>query len=142
MARLAEAFFVAAASCSYAFAFEQSVEWSAPASRLVNVGELAVSFFAVIGDGLKPKSFAGLFGAAPSVALATLALAVFKEGKGYAALEARSMVAGAVAFLIYCCVCMRVLDRGGSNDRDAFRARSLAVLCGWHLGPVPEVIPD
>jgi len=37
------------------------------------VGGLLVSFFAVIGDGLKPKSFAGLFGAAPSVALATLA---------------------------------------------------------------------
>ena len=36
------------------------------------VGGLVVSFFAVIGDMLKPKSFAGLFAAAPSVALATL----------------------------------------------------------------------
>jgi len=32
-----------------------------------------VSAFAVIGDLFKPKSFGGLFGAAPSVALATLA---------------------------------------------------------------------
>ena len=31
------------------------------------VGGLVVSLFAVIGDVLKPKSFAGLFGAAPSV---------------------------------------------------------------------------
>jgi len=53
------------------------------------VGGLLVSFFAVIGDGLKPKSFAGLFGAAPSVALATLALAILVDGKDYAALEAR-----------------------------------------------------
>jgi len=71
-------------------------------------GGLVVSFFAVLGDGLKPKSFAGLFGAAPSVALATIALAVFKDGEPYAALEARSMILGAVAFLIYCLVCARV----------------------------------
>ena len=75
------------------------------------VGGLVVSFFAVIGDGLKPKSFAGLFGAAPSVALATLTLTVFKDGKAYAALEARSMILGAVCFLVYCCVCMRVLAK-------------------------------
>lgn len=75
------------------------------------VGGLVVSFFAVIGDGLKPKSFAGLFGAAPSVALATLALTIFKDGKAYAALEARSMIVGAISFLVYCCVCMRVLAK-------------------------------
>jgi len=38
------------------------------------VGGVIVSLFAVLGDVLQPKSFAGLFGAAPSVALATLAL--------------------------------------------------------------------
>lgn len=57
--------------------------------------------FAVIGDLFKPKSFAGLFGAAPSVALATILLTVHKEGAHYAATEAHSMVAGAVAFLVY-----------------------------------------
>ena len=50
---------------------------------------------------LKPKSFAGLFGAAPSVALATLGLTVATEGPSYAATEARSMMAGAVAFFFY-----------------------------------------
>jgi hypothetical protein len=75
------------------------------------VGGLVVSFFAALGDGLKPKSFAGLFAAAPSVALATLALTVFKDGKAYAALEARSMILGAVAFLVYCWLCMRVLAK-------------------------------
>jgi Protein of unknown function (DUF3147) len=45
------------------------------------VGGLVVSAFAIIGDLLKPKSFAGLFGAAPSVALATLSLTVAKEGR-------------------------------------------------------------
>jgi hypothetical protein len=36
------------------------------------VGGAVLSVFAAIGDVLRPKSFAGLFGAAPSVALATL----------------------------------------------------------------------
>jgi len=36
------------------------------------IGALVVSAFAVMGDLLKPKGFARLFGAAPSVALATL----------------------------------------------------------------------
>jgi Protein of unknown function (DUF3147) len=38
-------------------------------------GGVVVSLFAIVGDVLRPKSFAGLFGAAPSVALATLTLA-------------------------------------------------------------------
>ena len=40
------------------------------------IGGVAVSLFAVLGDLLRPKSFAGLFGAAPSVALATLGVAL------------------------------------------------------------------
>jgi len=65
------------------------------------IGGVVVSVFAVVGDVLKPKSFAGLFGAAPSVALATLGLTVATEGAFYAATEARSMVAGAIAFFAY-----------------------------------------
>jgi hypothetical protein len=64
------------------------------------LGGLIVSAFAVIGDVLRPKGFAGLFGAAPSVALATLTLTLLTEGKQYAALEARSMIAGALAFYL------------------------------------------
>ena len=55
------------------------------------VGGAVVSAFAIIGDLLKPKSFAGLLGAAPSVALATLGLTIATEGASYAATESRSM---------------------------------------------------
>src|SRR2546421_9561907 len=55
----------------------------------VMVGGVVVSAFALLGDILRPKSFAGLFGAAPSVALATLSLTLLKEGGQYAALEGR-----------------------------------------------------
>ena len=44
------------------------------------VGGAVVSAFAMLGDLLRPKSFAGLFGAAPSVALATLGIAVYQHG--------------------------------------------------------------
>jgi hypothetical protein len=65
------------------------------------IGGIVVSSFAVLGDMCKPKSFAGLFGAAPSVALATLGLTVVSSGKWYTATEARSMIAGAIAFFVY-----------------------------------------
>ncbi len=65
------------------------------------IGGAVVSAFAVIGDLLRPKSFAGLFGAAPSVALATLGMAISKHGGAYAAVEGRSMILGAVALLAY-----------------------------------------
>lgn len=65
------------------------------------IGGLVVSVFAIIGDMLKPKTFAGLFGAAPSVALATLSLTCYRQGSHYAATEARSMMLGAIAFIFY-----------------------------------------
>jgi hypothetical protein len=74
-------------------------------------GGVVVSIFAVLGDMLRPKSFAGLFGAAPSVALATLTLAFWKEGADYAAIEARSMVLGAVALVAYSFVVCQLLMR-------------------------------
>jgi uncharacterized membrane protein (GlpM family) len=65
------------------------------------IGGLVVSGFALIGDLFKPKSFAGLFSAAPSVALASLGLAFAKHGAAYAAIEGRSMMIGAIAFFAY-----------------------------------------
>jgi uncharacterized membrane protein (GlpM family) len=75
------------------------------------IGGAVVSVFAVIGDVFRPKSFAGLFGAAPSVALATLGLTIASDGKAYAALEARSMMGGAIAFFAYASVVSWVMMR-------------------------------
>jgi hypothetical protein len=65
------------------------------------IGGAVVSTFAIAGDLFKPKSFAGLFGAAPAVALATLTLTVSTQGDAYAATESRSMIAGAIGFFFY-----------------------------------------
>jgi hypothetical protein len=74
-------------------------------------GGLIVSAFAVLGDILRPKSFAGLFGAAPSVALATLCLALAKEGSGYVSVEGRSMILGALALALYSFAVCQLLMR-------------------------------
>ena len=75
------------------------------------VGGFFVSTFSILGTVFKPKSFAALFGAAPSVALATLALTIKTDGASYAALEARSMLAGTVAFFVYAWCAMILLHR-------------------------------
>jgi hypothetical protein len=75
------------------------------------LGGLIVSGFAVLGDMLRPKSFAGLFGAAPSVALVTLTTAFMKEGSPYVATEGRSMLLGAVALATYSFLVCQLLMR-------------------------------
>jgi hypothetical protein len=75
------------------------------------LGGVLVSIFSALGDVFRPKSFAGLFGAAPSVALATLALTISREGPSFAAIECRSMIFGAIALALYSLVVSRLLLR-------------------------------
>ena len=76
------------------------------------LGGAIVSLFALAGDVLQPKRFAGLFSAAPSVALATLALTMAKDGPGIASVEARSMALSSVGFILYVYAVQRVLASG------------------------------
>lgn len=75
------------------------------------LGGLIVCAFAVIGAGFGPKSFGGIFGAAPSVALATLGLTFITKGPKVVGLEGRSMIAGAIALAAYSLVAMYFLRR-------------------------------
>jgi hypothetical protein len=88
-----------------------------------------VSIFAVIADVLRPKGFAGLFAAAPSVALATLGLTVASDGKFYAAIEARSMIAGAAAFLLYAVCCVYFIGMRHARAAPA----TFALLAVWAI---------
>ena len=101
------------------------------------IGGVIVSMFALIGDLFNPKSFGGLFGAAPSVALATLGLTLAKEGRNYTAVECRSMVVGAFALLGYAVIVTWLLLR---RRMPAKNATLLAMpvwfaiaFCGWAL---------
>jgi len=75
------------------------------------VGGVVVSAFAMLGDVLRPKSFAGLFGAAPSVALATLGIAIYQHGTDYAVVQSHAMMAGALALAVYGVVVCQLLIR-------------------------------
>lgn len=75
------------------------------------LGGAVVSAFAAAGELFKPKTFSGLFGAAPSVAIASLALAFQKHGPGYVGIEARSMALGSVAMLLYSAACVALSKR-------------------------------
>jgi uncharacterized membrane protein (GlpM family) len=93
-------------------------------------GGLIVSVFAVIADLLRPKGFAGLFSAAPSIALATITLTLMSEGKNYTAIEARSMIAGASAFFLYAAVCAYLLGK----KRLKSAPTTFGVLAIWAIG--------
>ena len=74
-------------------------------------GGVVVSAFAMRADVLRPKSFAGLLGAAPSVALATLGITIYQHGSEYAALQSQAMMAGATALAVYSVVVCQLLVR-------------------------------
>jgi Protein of unknown function (DUF3147) len=93
------------------------------------IGGVVVSLFSVIADLVRPKSFAGLFGAAPSIALATIGLTVRHDGTAYAAFEARSMILGAAGFLLYAALVSWILRR----YRPAALLATMAAMPIWFL---------
>ena len=101
------------------------------------IGGVVVSAFAVVGDVLRPKSFAGLFGAAPTIALATLSLAFAKQGAGYAATEGRSMIIGAVALWLYSVAVCQLMQRWRFS---AWAATSLALLAWFAVALVGRML--
>jgi hypothetical protein len=72
---------------------------AAIALRAVIAGVL-VTAFAVLGDTLAPKKFAGIFSGAPSVALANLIVLAAIKGQSDVADSLAGMVLGGVAFVI------------------------------------------
>jgi Protein of unknown function (DUF3147) len=70
------------------------------AIRVVAGGALVVAF-AMLGDVLKPKMFAGLFGAAPSVATASLLVGGLAMGAARDEKYATGMIAGAIGLVVY-----------------------------------------
>ena len=83
------------------------------AIRVVAGGALVV-VFAMLGDVLKPKMFAGLFGAAPSVATASLLVGGLAMGVAKDEKYATGMIAGAVGLVVYSVAAAFVVARLGS----------------------------
>jgi len=73
-------------------------------------GALVVSF-ALLSQGLEPKRFAGLFSAAPAVALAGLTVTLLDQGAHDAHQSAVGMIAGGVGMAVYAAAVIPLLRR-------------------------------
>jgi drug/metabolite transporter (DMT)-like permease len=88
-------------------------------------GGVLVLAFALLAETLSPKRFAGVFAAAPSVALASLAVTVLAKGSTDARIACAGMVAGAIGFVVYCALAPTSMRRFGTLKGSA------AALLGW-----------
>src|ERR1700674_821955 len=79
------------------------------------VGGTLVVAFSALSDTLKPKAFAGLFAAVPSVALASVVVTVLTSGPAQAAVASRGMIAGAVGMIAYCIAASALVKRFGAG---------------------------
>src|SRR4051794_5211415 len=77
-------------------------------------GGLLVLAFAAIAQVLSPKRFAGIFSAAPSVALGSLLVTAMFSGHQDIASAGKGMVVGAVAFTVYCLAAVPLVRRWGA----------------------------
>ena len=75
------------------------------------VGGLAVVGFSLIGTAGHPKRFAGLFSAAPSVAVASLAITAALKGADATVPYAQGMLIGSAGMLAYCLVSLYLIQR-------------------------------
>ena len=98
-------------------------------------GGLFVALFAVLGEMLQPKRFAGVFGASPAVALANLLVIALAKGDTSARSAAIGMVAGAIAMTVACAAAIPAVRRWGA-------VRGSGVLWGvWILVGGAAAIP-
>jgi len=79
------------------------------------LGGVLVLAFAALSETLKPKRFAGILAAAPSVAIAGLAIGSAAKGPADQAHSAQTMIAGAVALAVYAALAVVALRRLGAG---------------------------
>jgi hypothetical protein len=89
------------------------------------IGGSVVVAFAALGELLRPRGLAGVFAAAPSVAIAGLAVTRLVTGSAAAATQASGMIVGAAALAVSCLVEIEAVKRLG-----ALRG-SLGVVIAW-----------
>jgi len=74
-------------------------------------GGLLVVVFSLLSESLQPKRFAGLFGAAPAVAIAGLAVTLVSKGVVDARDGSLGMIAGCFGMAAYACAAVLLLKR-------------------------------
>jgi hypothetical protein len=77
-------------------------------------GGLFVALFAVLGEILQPKRFAGVFGASPAISLGNLLVIGLVKGEATARSAGTGMIIGAVAMAVACAVAIPAVRRWGA----------------------------
>lgn len=98
-------------------------------------GGTLVTAFALLSQGLSPKRFAGLFSAAPAVAIAGLTIALLDKGAHEAHQGAVGMLAGAAGMIAYAALAVPLLKR-----LQASRAAVLS-LGAWFIVAAIVAVP-
>lgn len=99
-------------------------------------GGLLVVAFALLSETLSPKRFAGLFGAAPAVALAGLTIVLLDKGAHDAHENAVGMLAGSGGMVVYAALAVPLLRRLRASRAAAAALSGWAVAAGALLVPV------
>ncbi len=94
-----------------------------------------VTAFALLSEGLSPKRFAGLFSAAPAVAVASLTIVLLDKGAHDAHKNSVGMLAGAAGMIVYAATAVPLLRR-----LRAGRA-ALSALAAWFLVAAAVAVP-
>lgn len=89
------------------------------------LGGVLVMVFALFAETLSPKRFAGVFAAAPTVALASLLVTTIASGPADAKRASVGMIAGGVGFVVYALAAPELMRKLGP-----LRGASAALL-GW-----------
>jgi uncharacterized membrane protein (GlpM family) len=95
-------------------------------------GGSLVLAFALLSEGLSPKRFAGLFSAAPAVALAGLTIVILDKGAHDAHKNTLGMIAGSAGMVAYAAAVVPLLRR--------FRASRAALVGMGAWGAAAAVI--
>jgi uncharacterized membrane protein (GlpM family) len=90
-------------------------------------GGTLVIMFALLSEMLEPKRFAGLFSAAPAVAIAGLALTLVSKSAHDARENSVGMLAGSIGMLCYALATVRMMHSARSL------ASSMLGLVAWLL---------
>jgi hypothetical protein len=78
------------------------------------LGGIMVAVFALMGEVVTPKAFSGLFSAAPSVAVASLAITAVVDGATGAKQSTVGMVVGGVGITACCILAAAAIPRIGA----------------------------
>lgn len=98
------------------------------------LGGIMVLAFALVSEMFSPKRFSGIFSAAPSVALGSLAVTLVAKSASDVAAAGEGMLVGAIALLLYCLVAVPALRSAG-----AVKGAGLALVV-WCVVAVPAVV--